>query len=91
MAAAIRVPCVPHRVDREASATARTVALLGCSNSRVIMGLKLVSDDCAQSIAGLPVAHADEIESETLERARMLAEGEFLHPFQDEQLNLRKL
>ena len=26
------------------------VALLFCSNSRVIMGLKLVSDDCAQSI-----------------------------------------
>ena len=26
------------------------VALLGCSNSRVIIGLKLVSDDCAQSM-----------------------------------------
>ena len=25
-------------------------ALLSCSNSRVIIGLKLVSDDCAQSI-----------------------------------------
>ena len=26
------------------------VALLSCSNSRVMIGLKLVSDDCAQSI-----------------------------------------
>ena len=27
-----------------------TVAVLGCSNSRMIIGEKLVSDDCAQSI-----------------------------------------
>ena len=30
--------------------TARTVAVLSCSNSRMIIGLKLVIDDCAQSI-----------------------------------------
>src|SRR5262245_21981902 len=50
IAAAIAVPRVPHRVDRDASATARIVALLGCSNSRITIGLKLVGDDCAQSI-----------------------------------------
>ena len=32
------------------SATASTVAVLGCSNSRTTSGEKLVSDDCAQSI-----------------------------------------
>ena len=50
IAAAIDEPCAPQRVDSDASATAMIVALLFCSNSRVIMGLKLVSDDCAQSI-----------------------------------------
>ena len=50
MAAAIGTPLTPHRVDSDASATATIVALLSCSNSRVMSGLKLVSDDCAQSI-----------------------------------------
>ncbi len=50
IAAAIDVPCVPHRVDSEASATAMITALLGCSNSRTTIGLKLVTVDCAQSI-----------------------------------------
>ena len=48
IAAAIGVPAAPHRVDIDASATATMVAVLGCSNSRVIIGLKLLSDDCAQ-------------------------------------------
>jgi hypothetical protein len=39
----------PHRVESEASATAITTALLSWSNSRITIGLKLVSDDCAQS------------------------------------------
>ena len=50
IAAAIGTPSMPHRVDSEPSATATTVAVLGCSKSRTISGLKLVSDDCAQSI-----------------------------------------
>src|SRR5262245_1835207 len=50
IAAAIVTPSTPQRVDIDASATAITVALLSWSNSRVISGLKLVSDDCAQSI-----------------------------------------
>jgi len=44
-------PCAPQRVDIDASATATMAALLSCSNSRTMSGLKLVSDDCAQSIA----------------------------------------
>ena len=40
----------PQWVDSEASAATMTVALLSCSNWRVISGLKFVSDDCAQSI-----------------------------------------
>jgi hypothetical protein len=50
MAAAIVEPWTPQRVDSDASATAMIVALLCCSNSRVMIGLKLDSDDCAQSI-----------------------------------------
>ncbi len=43
-------PWAPQRVDSDASATATMAALLSCSNSRVTSGLKLLSDDCAQSI-----------------------------------------
>ena len=50
MAAAMGTPAAPHRVESDASATASTVAVLSCSNSRMIIGLKLVIDDCAQSI-----------------------------------------
>src|ERR1700683_1511984 len=50
MAAAIEAPPTPHRVDREAYATAMMVAWLYCSNSRVMMGLKFVIDDCGQSM-----------------------------------------
>src|SRR5258708_30271548 len=50
MAAAIGTPATPHRVESDASATASTVAVLSCSNSRMIIGLKLFIDDCAQSI-----------------------------------------
>ena len=67
MAVAIVTPATPHRVDSDASATATIAALLSCSNSRVIIGLKLVSEDCDQSTddirsPGLPIAHADEVE-----------------------------
>ena len=41
----------PHRVDADRSATMIMLEVVGCSNSRTISGLKLVSDDCAQSIA----------------------------------------
>ncbi len=50
IAVAIVTPSMPQRVDSDASATAMIVAVLSCSNSRVISGLKLVIDDCAQSI-----------------------------------------
>ncbi len=50
MAVAMVTPCTPQRVDSDASATATITALLSCSNSRVIIGLKFVIDDCAQSI-----------------------------------------
>ncbi len=53
MAAAMGTPAAPHRVDIDASATARTVAVLSCSNSRVTSGLKLVIDDCAQSMCDM--------------------------------------
>jgi hypothetical protein len=49
-AAAICVPLTPHRVEAEPSATTTTLALLGCSNSRTISGVKFVSVDWAQSI-----------------------------------------
>ena len=78
-------PCAPHRVDSDASATATMAALLSCSNSRVMSGLKLLSDDCAQSIedgavARLPVAGADEVEARALEHAGVVAERQLLHP-----------
>ena len=41
---------MPQRVESEASATAIIVPVLFCSNSRMIIGLKLLKDDCAQSI-----------------------------------------
>jgi hypothetical protein len=50
IAVSIVAPCAPQRVDIEASATATMAALLSCSNSRTMSGLKFVSDDCAQSI-----------------------------------------
>ena len=61
LATAIRIGEPVHRTSvREAGArvlaadddelVATIVALLFCSNSRMIIGLKLVSDDCAQSI-----------------------------------------
>jgi len=60
MAAAIGTPSMPQRVDSEPSATAITVAVLGCSKSRTIIGLKLVSDDCGQSICDMrsPACHS---------------------------------
>src|SRR5499426_708128 len=50
IACAIITPPTPHLVDADASATVTIAALLSCSNSRVIIGLKLVSDDCDQSM-----------------------------------------
>ena len=50
IAVAIVTPAMPQRVDSEASTTATIAALLSCSYSRVISGLKLVSEDCDQSI-----------------------------------------
>ena len=50
MAAAMGAPAAPQRVESEASATTMMVDVLSCSNSRVMSGLKLVSDDCAQSM-----------------------------------------
>src|SRR5262245_1519771 len=48
--AIVAPPATPHRVDSDASTTATIAALLSCSNSRVMSGLKLVSDDCDQSM-----------------------------------------
>ena len=50
MVAAIGTPSMPQRVDSDRSATITTLDVLGCSNSRTMSGLKLVSDDCGQSI-----------------------------------------
>ena len=50
MAAAIGTPSMPQRVEGEKSAIGITVAVLGCSNSRMTSGEKLFSDDCAQSM-----------------------------------------
>ena len=47
---AIGTPSMPQRVDSDRSATMTTLDVLGCSNSRMMSGLKLVSDDCGQSI-----------------------------------------
>src|SRR4029434_6034956 len=44
-----------------------------------------------EPLAGLAVADADEVEPRALEHARMVAEREFLHPFQDEELDLSDL
>ena len=49
MALAMSAPLAPQRVDSDVSATATTPAVLGCSNSRTIIGLKLVMVDCAHS------------------------------------------
>ncbi len=50
IAAAMGTPSIPQRVDSDRSATTTTPAVLGCSNSRTIIGLKFVSVDCGQSI-----------------------------------------
>ena len=50
MVTAIGTPSMPQRVEAERSAAMITPEVVGCSNSRTISGLKLVSDDCAQSI-----------------------------------------
>ena len=72
MVTAIGTPSMPQRVDSDRSATITTLDVLGCSNSRMISGLKLVSDDCGQSmdleaIAGLPFAQARRNRSRTRE------------------------
>ena len=86
----------PQRVDADRSATMITLEVVGCSNSRTISGLKLVSDDCGQSmcleaIAGLPVAQADEVEARAVKHAGVLADRELAHPLEDEQLDLGDL
>jgi hypothetical protein len=43
-------PVAPQRVDADRSATMTTLDVVGCSNSRTISGLKLLSDDCGQSM-----------------------------------------
>ena len=50
---AIGTPPAPQRVESDVSATMRIRAVLGCSNSRVTSGLKLVSVDCGQSIEAI--------------------------------------
>ena len=89
-------PSTPQRVDSDASATATMAALLSCSNSRVISGLKLVSDDCAQSIddirsPGSQSRMPTKLNPRALEHAGMVAERELLHPLQDEELDLGDL
>ena len=86
----------PHRVDSDASATATTVAVLSCSNSRdderaEVGQRRLRPVDRRHAIARLPVAQADEVEAGALEHARVIAERELLHPLQDEQLDLGDL
>ena len=71
----------------------RSCALLSCSNSRVISGLKLVSDDCAQSIddsrsPGCQSRMPTKLKPAPLNTLRVIAERELLHPLQDEQLDL---
>ena len=53
IAAAIGMPSIPQRVESDASATVMTVAVLRCSKSRTIIGLKFVIVDCGQSICDM--------------------------------------
>ena len=50
MPAAMGVPSIPQRVEGDRSATTTIGAVPGCSYSRTTIGVKLVSDDCGQSI-----------------------------------------
>ena len=84
---------MPQRVDSDRSATITTLDVLGCSNSRTISGLKLVSDDCGQSMDSKrsPACHSrkpDEVEAGPVKAAGVLADRELAHPLQDEQLDL---
>ena len=93
IAAAIGTPSTPQRVDSDTSATTITVAVLGCSNSRTMSGLKLVSDDCGQSIdekrsPGCQSRRPTKSKPGAVEQAAMLADRELAHPLQDEQLDL---
>ena len=70
-----------------------TLDVLGCSNSRTISGLKLVSDDCGQSIDSKrsPACQSrspTKSKPDAVEQARVLADRELAHPLQDEQLDL---
>src|SRR3972149_6148333 len=47
--------------------------------------------DRRQPVARLPVAQADEVDARALEHAPVIAQGELLHPLQDEQLDLGDL
>ena len=63
IAAAIGVPCVPHRVDSEASATAMIGGVAGLlelahDDRAEVRQRRLRPVDGRQAIAGLPVAHA---------------------------------
>jgi hypothetical protein len=82
----------PQRVDSDASATAMTVALLSWSNSRVTIGLKFVSDDCAQSTDDMRSPGCQSRVPTKLKPARGTRSRdrrrELLHPPQDEQLDL---
>jgi len=75
MAAAMGMPSMPQRVESDASATAITVAVLRCSNSRTTIGLKFVSEglrpvDVGHAVARLPVAQTDEVEPDPRNRLR---------------------
>ena len=47
--------------------------------------------DVREAVARLPVADPHEVEPRALEDARMIAEREFLHPLQDEELDFSDL
>ena len=93
MTLAIDSPPAPHRVESETSAAMTTEALLSWSNSRVTRGLKLVSVDCAQSmadgpVAGLPVAQAREVVAGAVDEAGVDAPHQILHAPPDDELDV---
>ena len=88
MADAIGAPWTPHSVERDASATATSAAVLGCSYSRTIIGLKLFRGrlwpvDGREAVARLPVTQAHVVKAGAVGLAVVVATCHFAHAAQD--------
>ena len=96
MAAAIgaavhAAPCRQRRVGHGHDNGVAVLVELAHDHRAEIVQRGLRPVDRRQTVARLPVAQADEVETGALEDARVIADRVLLHPFDDEELDLGDL